>query len=130
MVGSAVGEPVLNTHVVAIGVGGDVGLATFEGLNNMAAMVVWGTDAYGEKTYTNGADRDAIVAPKFRETTFEVLGGVSELNFNKLGWGDTGTAGSGGLVGGFACEVFFGTNLEMLGVRCFILGDLMKLGQF
>ena len=44
--------------------------------------------AYGAKTYTNGADRDGIVAPKFRETTFDLLGGVRELNFGKLGWGD------------------------------------------
>ena len=70
---------------------------------------------YGEKRYTNGADRDKIVAPKcapwphpsascvplretratlrcpvcrFRETTFELLGGVKELNFNKLNFGD------------------------------------------
>ena len=44
--------------------------------------------AYGSKTYTNGADRDGIVAPKFRETMFDLLGGVEELNFGKLGWGD------------------------------------------
>jgi hypothetical protein len=43
---------------------------------------------FGNKTYTNGADRDNIVAPKFRETMFQVMGGVRELNFNKLGWGD------------------------------------------
>ena len=45
---------------------------------------------YGDKTYTNGADRDAIVAPKFRETMFEVLGGVRELNLGTLKWGDAG----------------------------------------
>ena len=44
---------------------------------------------YGNKTYTNGADRDNIVAPKFRDTIFEVMGGVRELNFGKLNWGDT-----------------------------------------
>ena len=27
---------------------------------------------------------------RFRETTFELLGGVTELNFNKLKWGDDG----------------------------------------
>ena len=43
---------------------------------------------YGSKTYTNGADRDAIVAPKFRETMFEVMGGVRQLNFGSLKWGD------------------------------------------
>ena len=43
---------------------------------------------YGEKIYTNGADRDKIVAPKFRETMFQVMGGVQELNFGYLGWGD------------------------------------------
>jgi hypothetical protein len=42
----------------------------------------------GSKEYTSGADRDAVVAPKFREATFELLGGSRELNFNKLGWGD------------------------------------------
>lgn len=52
-------------------------LAFFEGHTN------------GNKTYTNGADRDAIVAPKFRETLFDLLGGVRELNFNGLGWGDS-----------------------------------------
>ena len=25
---------------------------------------------------------------RFRETTFELLGGVTELNFNRLNWGD------------------------------------------
>lgn len=43
---------------------------------------------YGDKTYTNGADRDNIVAPKFRETIFEVMGGVVVLHFGKLNWGD------------------------------------------
>ena len=43
---------------------------------------------YGSKVYTNGADRDAIVAPTFRQTIFIVLGGVKELNLNRLGWGD------------------------------------------
>jgi hypothetical protein len=44
--------------------------------------------AYGDKTYTNGADRDAIVAPKFQETMFQVMGGVHTLNFGKLNWED------------------------------------------
>ena len=39
--------------------------------------------------YTNGADRDAIVAPKFQQTIFLLLGGVRELNFNRLGWSDS-----------------------------------------
>ena len=43
----------------------------------------------GSKVYTNGADRDRIVAPKFRETIFELLGGVRELTFARLGWEDT-----------------------------------------
>ena len=81
-------------------------------------LAFFGGHEYGEKKYTNGADRDKIVAPKcsrpappptaascalrerraplfplccvcrFRETTFELLGGVTELNFNKLKWGD------------------------------------------
>lgn len=81
-------------------------------------LAFFGGHEYGEKKYTNGADRDKIVAPKcarpvppptaascalherratlsplccvcrFRETTFELLGGVTELNFNRLKWGD------------------------------------------
>ena len=43
---------------------------------------------YGEKVYTSGADRDAIVAPKFKEATFQLLGGVEELSFEKNRWGD------------------------------------------
>jgi len=43
---------------------------------------------HGSKTYTNGADRDALVAPKFRQTIFTLLGGVRELNFASLGWTD------------------------------------------
>lgn len=50
-------------------------------------LAFFGGHAYGDKTYTNGADRDAIVAPKFRETMFQVMGGVKELNFNNLKWG-------------------------------------------
>ena len=44
--------------------------------------------AYGNKTYTNGADRDAIVAPKFRDTMFEVLAGVDKLHFGGMEWGN------------------------------------------
>ena len=51
-------------------------------------LAFFGGHDLGEKTYTNGADRDAIVAPKFRETMFEVMGGVKELNFGLLQWGD------------------------------------------
>ena len=51
-------------------------------------LAFFGGHEYGDKTYTNGADRDAIVAPKFRDTTFELLGGVKELNFTQLKWGD------------------------------------------
>lgn len=36
----------------------------------------------GELVYTNGADRDGIVAPAFRRTIFSLLGGVRELNYN------------------------------------------------
>lgn len=43
---------------------------------------------HGIKKYTNGADRDTIVAPKFKQTIFCLLGGVQALNFNRLGWGD------------------------------------------
>ena len=43
---------------------------------------------FSSQTYTNGADRDAIVAPKFRETTFELLAGTSQLDFDRAGWGD------------------------------------------
>ena len=53
-------------------------------------LAFFGGHENGDKTYTNGADRDEIVAPKFRETMFEVMGGVRELNFNKLKWGDDG----------------------------------------
>ena len=53
-------------------------------------LAFFGGHAYGAKTYTNGADRDQIVAPKFRDTTFELLGGVKKLNFNNLKWGDAG----------------------------------------
>ena len=53
-------------------------------------LAFFGGHAYGDKTYTNGADRDEIVAPKFRETMFEVMGGVRELNFEHLKWGDEG----------------------------------------
>lgn len=42
----------------------------------------------GDKVYTNGADRDRIVAPKFKQTVFELLGGLDELDFSALGWGD------------------------------------------
>jgi hypothetical protein len=51
-------------------------------------LAFFGGHAYGEKTYTNGADRDAIVAPKFQETMFQVMGGVCTLNFGWLNWGD------------------------------------------
>ena len=53
-------------------------------------LAFFGGHEYGDKTYTNGADRDAIVAPKFRDTTFELLGGVKTLNFEELKWGDAG----------------------------------------
>ena len=53
-------------------------------------LAFFGGHAYGAKTYTNGADRDRIVAPKFRDTTFELLGGVKKLDFADLKWGDAG----------------------------------------
>jgi hypothetical protein len=40
----------VNGNIVLVGGGGDIGLATVEGLHNMAAMIVWGTDTYGEMT--------------------------------------------------------------------------------
>ena len=51
-------------------------------------LAFFGGHEYGDKTYTNGADRDAIVAPKFRDTTFELLGGVKRLDYDSLKWGD------------------------------------------
>ena len=54
-------------------------------------LAFFGGHAYGAKTYTNGADRDQIVAPKFRDTTFELLGGVKERHFEgQREWGDAG----------------------------------------
>ena len=53
-------------------------------------LAFFGGHEYGDKTYTNGADRDEIVAPKFRETMFEVMGGVRTLDFTDLKWGDEG----------------------------------------
>ena len=50
---------------------------------------------YGAKIYTNGADRDAIVAPKFKATIEEVMGGVEELNYSLLGWGEKGSEAAG-----------------------------------
>ena len=52
-------------------------------------LAFFGGHEYGDKTYTNGADRDAIVAPKFRETTFELLAGVRELDYSKHDWTDS-----------------------------------------
>ena len=43
---------------------------------------------YGHQTFTDGADRDAIVAPMFRDTVFEVLAGIRELDFSGVGWRD------------------------------------------
>jgi hypothetical protein len=49
-------------------------------------LAFFGGHEYGAKTYTNGADRDDIVAPKFRQTTFEVFGGVKVLSLGALQW--------------------------------------------
>lgn len=46
--------------------------------------------SYGARVYTNGADRDDIVAPKFKQTIVEVMYGVRELNFNTANWGNAG----------------------------------------
>ena len=54
--------------------------------------------AYGAKIYTNGADRDKIVAPKFERTIEEVLGGVEQLNYNLLPWGDAGAVQLAGVL--------------------------------
>lgn len=51
-------------------------------------LAFFASHEHGDKLYTNGADRDTIVAPKFKQTIFEVLGGVRALNFNRLGWSD------------------------------------------
>ena len=45
---------------------------------------------HGDRIYTNGADRDNLVAPKFEKTIEEVLGGVHVLNFRGEQWGDEG----------------------------------------
>ena len=37
---------------------------------------------HGAKVYTNGADRDTIVAPKFKQTMFALLVGVQALNLS------------------------------------------------
>ena len=42
----------------------------------------------GERVYTNGADRDLIVAPKFCTTVFELLGGSCKLDYARLNWND------------------------------------------
>ena len=43
---------------------------------------------FGAKVYTNGADRDTLVAPKFKSTVEEIMGGVQELKFGKANWSD------------------------------------------
>ena len=69
---------------------GDGPQTTFDRPPLTEPLAFFGGHAYGDKTYTNGADRDEIVAPKFRETMFEVMGGVRTPNFNYLKWGDDG----------------------------------------
>ena len=54
--------------------------------------------AYGAKIYTNGADRDKIVAPKFERTIEEVLGGAEKLDCNALPWGDAGAVQLAGVL--------------------------------
>ena len=54
--------------------------------------------AYGAKIYTNGADRDKIVAPKFERTIEEVLGGAETLDYNRLPWGDAGVVQLAGVL--------------------------------
>ena len=49
-----------------------------------------GGHEHGARTYTNGADRDAIVAPTFRQTMFELLAGAAVLDFSGLNWMDEG----------------------------------------
>lgn len=44
--------------------------------------------AYGSQTYTNGADRDHVVAPKFRRALVEILSDAKVLNFNGAHWRD------------------------------------------
>ncbi len=75
--------------VVDLGKEGDAQLY-FERPPLSEPLAFFGGHEYGDKTYTNGADRDAIVAPKFRDTTFELLGGVKKLEFGGLKWGDAG----------------------------------------
>ena len=73
--------------VVDLGKEGDAQV-NFERPPLSEPLAFFGGHEYGDKTYTNGADRDKIVAPKFRDTTFELLGGVKTLHFNNLKWGD------------------------------------------
>ena len=65
--------------VVDLGKEGDAQL-DFERPPLSEPLAFFGGHEYGDKTYTNGADRDNIVAPKFRDTTFELLGGVKPLH--------------------------------------------------
>jgi len=43
---------------------------------------------YGAMKYAASAEREEIVAPRFRDTLFELLAGVTEMSRNNLNWGD------------------------------------------
>lgn len=47
---------------------------------------------YGDKIYTNGADRDKIVAPKFQKAAQDVLSSVTDLNYFGEPWDDASAA--------------------------------------
>jgi len=49
-------------------------------------LAFYGGHEHGSRIYTNGADRDNIVAPKFKEATFAILGGIEEFRFPHLRW--------------------------------------------
>ena len=46
----------------------------------------------GDKKYSTPEDRDAIIAPMFRSTTYNIFGGVRELNYADGQWGEEGAA--------------------------------------
>ena len=41
------------------------------------------------KKFAKHADRQDVVAPLYRDTVLEILSTIQDLNYNKLGWGDS-----------------------------------------
>lgn len=67
----------------------DVGISTdFQRPPPAGPLAFFEGQSCGDKTYTSGSDRDTLVAPKFKRTIFELLGGINELSYERLGWGD------------------------------------------